>query len=54
MKFTKGPKRSGPSSAIGILNFFDSDISGPKMSPNFVLVMVAVFIVVIVALHFFS
>ncbi|MFH1588907.1 MAG: preprotein translocase subunit Sec61beta [Candidatus Diapherotrites archaeon] len=54
MKLTKGPKRSGPSSSIGILNFFDSDTSGPKMSPNFVLILVAMFVIVIVAMHFFA
>ncbi|MBN2127492.1 MAG: preprotein translocase subunit Sec61beta [Candidatus Diapherotrites archaeon] len=51
MKVSKGPKRSGPSSAIGILNFFDADTSGPKLSPEFVLLVTVAFIVVIVAMH---
>jgi len=37
VKLSKGPRVSGPSSSLGIMRFFDSDTSGPKLSPEFVL-----------------
>jgi preprotein translocase subunit Sec61beta len=51
LKINKGPRKSGPSSSIGILNFFDADMSGPKMSPEFVLLITLVFIIIIIAIH---
>lgn len=57
MKFEK-PKASagvggGPSSAIGIMRFFDSDSGGPKISPEFVMILTTLFAFGILFLHFF-
>ena len=54
MKLNKGPRRSGPSSSIGILNFFDTDVGGPQLSPEFVLILTAAFIVLMLVLHIVS
>ena len=55
MKFTKtGGASSGPSSAIGIMRFFDTDSGGPKISPEFVVGIAVVFTLAIAVLHFFS
>lgn len=56
MKFEK-PKNlpsggAGPSSAIGIMRFFDIEAGGPKLSPEFVLVVAVVFVAGMIALHF--
>ena len=52
MKFNKSNEASsGPSSAIGIMRFFDSDGSNPKMSPEFVVAVAVVFSLIIVAFH---
>lgn len=51
VKFTHGPQVSGPSTSIGIMRFFDVDSGGPKMTPEFVIVVVGVFIVLMLALH---
>ena len=47
VKLTQGPKVSSPSSSLGIVRFFDVDTSGPKLSPEFV-VVVAIALVVLV------
>ena len=52
MKFTKGTAGTGPSSAIGIMRFFDVDTGGPKMTPEFILIITGAFIVVELVLHF--
>lgn len=41
---------TGPSSAIGIMRFFDADTPGPKLSPHFV--VVATFIVAVIMILF--
>jgi len=40
---------SGPSSAIGIMRFFDQDTGGPKMTPEFVVGVAIAFIVLALA-----
>lgn len=48
MKFTSsGPAASSPSSSLGIMRFFDTDTGGPKLTPEFVLVVCAVFAVIV-------
>ena len=53
VKLKSGPAASGPSSAIGIMRFFDTDTKGPKLSPEFIIGITFVFIMVIVFLKFF-
>ena len=48
VKFTKNKPSAGgggPSSAIGIMRFFDADSKSPKLSPYFVLGVSIVFVV---------
>ena len=47
VKFTKSRPESGggPSSAIGIMRFFDADSKSPKLSPYFILGLSIVFII---------
>ena len=48
VKFTKNKPSAGgggPSSAIGIMRFFDADSKSPKLSPYFVLGASIVFVV---------
>jgi preprotein translocase subunit Sec61beta len=42
----------GPSSAIGIMRFFDADSKSPKLNPYFVIGTIVLFIVAIIALKF--
>ncbi len=52
MKFNKSSSdTSGPSSAIGIMRFFDTDSGGPKISPEFVVAVSVVFTAIIVVLQ---
>ena len=48
VKFTKSKSSAGggPSSAIGIMRFFDADSKSPKLSPHFVLAVSIVFVVI--------
>jgi len=51
VKFVKNkPSEAGggPSSAIGIMRFFDADSKSPKLHPYFVVGAIIVFIVLIV------
>lgn len=41
---------SGPSSAIGIMRFFDADSKSPKLSPYFVFGAIIVFAILILVL----
>ncbi len=44
---------STPQQQAGILSFYDAPERGPKLSPRFILILVAAFtIIVIVANHF--
>ncbi|MCR4369494.1 MAG: preprotein translocase subunit Sec61beta [archaeon] len=53
MKFTKSTNTSsGPSSAIGIMRFTDTDTGGPKMSPEFVVAVSVAFALIIAVMHF--
>ncbi|MBT4870946.1 MAG: preprotein translocase subunit Sec61beta [Candidatus Diapherotrites archaeon] len=48
VKFTKNkPSEAGggPSSAIGIMRFFDADSKSPKLSPYFVLGVSLIFVI---------
>ena len=49
MKFDKAKSipGAGPSSAIGIMRFFDQDTGGPKMTPEFVVGFSVVFVVLV-------
>jgi len=42
---------SGPSSAIGIMRFFDADSKSPQLNPYFVVGVIAVIIVVALILN---
>jgi len=49
VKFTKNKPSAGgggPSSAIGIMRFFDAESKSPKLSPHFVLAASIVFVVI--------
>jgi preprotein translocase subunit Sec61beta len=53
VKFTRNkPSEAGggPSSAIGIMRFFDADSKSPKLNPYFVIAGIVILIVVIVIL----
>lgn len=54
MKFERSGSVGGPSSAIGIMRFFDVDMGGPKISPESILVATAILIVIIIALQLMS
>ncbi|MDP2973447.1 MAG: preprotein translocase subunit Sec61beta [Candidatus Diapherotrites archaeon] len=48
VKLEHGPAVRGPSSALGIMRFFDADTSGPKLSPGFIVgIAIALIIVVL-------
>jgi len=42
----------GPSSAIGIMRFFDADSKSPKLNPYFVMGIIVAFILGIIILKF--
>ena len=52
MKFQRAASTGGPSSSIGIMRFFVTDTGGPKMSPEFVVVVSAVIVLVILLVQF--
>ena len=57
MKFEKPksvPGQGGPSSAIGIMRFFDTEAGGPKISPEFVFIGAVFFILAMIVLNFLS
>ncbi|MFH1752093.1 MAG: preprotein translocase subunit Sec61beta [archaeon] len=54
MKFKKSNPLTGPSSAIGITRYFDSDSAGPKMSPEFIVGLCIAIIAVLLVLHLMS
>ncbi len=53
VKLKRGPSVSGPSSSIGIMRFFDADTAGPKMSPEFVIIVSVALIVIVLAAKVF-
>ncbi|MBN1941434.1 MAG: preprotein translocase subunit Sec61beta [Candidatus Diapherotrites archaeon] len=53
VKFQKGPATSGPSSSLGIMRFFDAESPGPKITPEFVVgLAIIVMVVVLIIKHF--
>ena len=51
VKLKKGKQVSSPSSTIGLMRFFDAETKGPKISPQFVIALSAVLILMIVVMH---
>ncbi len=52
MKFQQNKQTTqGPSSAIGIVRFFDSDSKTPKLSPELVLGFVIALVVVLIVIR---
>lgn len=53
VKFTKGKSEAGggPSSAIGIMRFFDADSKSPKLNPYFVVAIIAIFVIALLILQ---
>ncbi|MAG22439.1 MAG: preprotein translocase subunit Sec61beta [Candidatus Diapherotrites archaeon] len=49
VKLKRGPTTTGPSSSLGIMRFFDADTAGPKLSPEFVVIIAVALIAVVVA-----
>ena len=55
VKLNRGPAVSGPSSSLGLMRFFDADTAGPKLTPEFIVgVAVVVLIVLVVAKMMFG
>ncbi len=55
VKFTRNKAdTSGPSSAIGIMRFFDSDSKSPKLNPYFVIGAIALIVIAIIAVKLMS
>jgi len=50
VKLNRGPAVSGPSSSLGIVRFFDADTSGPKLTPEFVVVIAVALIALVVVI----
>ena len=53
VKFTKSKPAdgtSGPSSAIGIMRFFDADSKSPKLNPYFVIATIVIIVVAIIVI----
>ncbi len=53
VKFTKtrNDAGGGPSSAIGIMRFFDADSKSPKLNPYFVVALVVIFVIALLVLQ---
>ncbi len=53
MKFqrTASAGISGPSSSIGIMRFFDTDTAGPKLTPEFVVLIAGAFSAIILVIN---
>ena len=49
-----GLSGGGPSSSIGIMRFFDTDMGGPKLTTEFVMGIVIAFVFLLLVLHFVS
>ena len=54
MKMQRSSGVSGPSSALGIMRFFDSDSKAPKISPEFIMVLSVLFVVAMILWHAFA
>ncbi|MEK6821094.1 MAG: hypothetical protein AABY11_01700 [archaeon] len=54
VKFTQSkPEAAGPSTAIGVQRFFDTDNGGPPLTPTMVFAAAIIVCVVFIALHVF-
>lgn len=53
VKFTKSRNDAGggPSSAIGIMRFFDADSKSPKLNPVFVVALIVIFVVALLIIQ---
>ena len=54
VKLRHGPMVQQPSSALGIMRFFDTDTKAPKVSPEFILGISIALIVAFLVLHALS
>ena len=54
MKFRRGPATRGPTSSIGIMQFFDADTKGPKLTPELIVVLAFLFAIIILGLQLIS
>ena len=53
MKFKQsGTGIAGPSSTLGIMRFFDTEVGGPKLAPEFIIGITIAFTLLIVFLKF--
>ena len=53
VKFTKTkPETSGPTSALGIMQFFDTDSKSPQLNPWFVVGFAIIFVIFVLVLKF--
>ncbi|RLG69982.1 MAG: preprotein translocase subunit Sec61beta [Candidatus Iainarchaeum archaeon] len=51
VKLRKGRRAYTPSSALGIMRFFDAESKAPKLSPELVVAIAIAFILIILVLH---
>ncbi len=51
VKLIKGKRSTGPSSAIGLMRFFDAETRAPKLSPHFIVGAIFVVIAVVLAIR---
>jgi len=54
VKLKQGTPTSGPSSSIGIMRFFDADTAGPKIAPEAIIAICAIFIAAVLVIKFFA
>ena len=54
VKMKSTPGMGGPSSSLGIMRFFDQDVGGPKVSPEFIIVISLALAIGVIILHAFS
>ena len=54
VKLRKGKQVSQPSSTMGLMRFFDAETSGPKLTPEFVLVLTGIIAISMLLVHGFS
>lgn len=52
MKLQKAKGMAGPSSSIGLMRFFDTEMAGPKISPEFALILTTVIVVLVLVMRF--
>lgn len=52
MKMERTPTQGGPSSALGIMRFFDTDSNKPKITPELVIGVTIFFTALMLVFHF--